>query len=328
MHILIVHTAKIPVYHYGGTQRDIWYQGKLSVELGHRVTYLVGEGSRCEFAEVRILDRERPIAEQIPEDVDVLHFHYNEAAAATIEKPYLITIHGNWGKDEAIDPNTVFISKDHAWRHGGDVYVYNGMDWRDYGVPDLENDRDFFHFLGKAAWSIKNVRGAIDVVKQADERLRVLGGVRFNFNMGIRFTLSPRISFHGMVGGEEKYRLINGSKGLIFPVLWPEPMGLAVIESMYFGCPVFATPYGSLPELVPSFAGTLTNDSASMAGALSKASEFDRSEIHQYAKENFNALKMTEGYLELFDHVLSGKSVHESPLKVRKTLPNKALGWF
>lgn len=327
MHILIVHTAKIPVYHYGGTQRDIWYQGKLSVELGHRVTFLVGEGSHCDFAEVLTFDRERPISEQIPEEVDVVHFHYNETAAASIGKPYLITMHGNWGKDTSIDANTVFISKDHAWRHGGDAYVYNGMDWRDYGTPDLDNDRHYFHFLGKAAWRIKNIRGAIDVVKQAKQQLHVLGGVRFNFNMGIRLTWSRRIAFHGMVGGEEKYQLINGSKGLLFPVLWPEPMGLAVIESMYFGCPVFATPYGSLPELVPSFAGALTNDSSSMAASLLRADDYDPHRIHEYARENFNARKMTEGYLELFEHVMSGKTVHNQPLKPRVAPPSKALPW-
>ena len=44
--------------------------------------------------------------------------------------------------------------------------------------------------------------------------------------------------------------LLNASRGLIFPVRWHEPFGLAVIESLYFGCPVFATPYGALPELV------------------------------------------------------------------------------
>lgn len=327
MHILIVHTSVIPVFYYGGTERDIWYQGKLSVELGHRVTYLVGAGSTCDFAEVLELDRERPIADQIPEDVDVVHFHYNEAEASSIGKPYIITMHGNWGKAEHIDPNTVFISKNHAWRHGGEAYVYNGMDWREYGDPKLDQEREYFHFLGKAAWRIKNLKGAIDVTGQAGAPLHVLGGVRFNFSMGVRLTWTPRVRFHGMVGGEEKYERIGKSKGLVFPVLWPEPMGLAVIESMYFGCPVFATPYGALPELVPSFAGYLTNESSSMAEALKRADDYDRHAIHEYALNNFNALKMTEGYLALFEHVMTGAAVHPKPLKMRETMPNGALPW-
>ena len=130
-----------------------------------------------------------------------------------------------------------------------------------------------------------------------------------------------------MVGGEEKYERIGKSKGLVFPVLWPEPMGLAVIESMYFGCPVFATPYGALPELVPSFAGYLTNESSSMAEALKRADDYDRHAIHEYALNNFNALKMTQGYLALFEHVMTGAAVHPKPLKMRETMPNGALPW-
>ena len=60
-----------------------------------------------------------------------------------------------------------------------------------------------------------------------------------------------------MVGGQVKLDLLQGSRGLIFPVLWHEPFGLAVIESLYFGCPVYATPYGALPELAPPATGVL-----------------------------------------------------------------------
>ena len=63
-----------------------------------------------------------------------------------------------------------------------------------------------------------------------------------------------------MVGGNKKNRLLQHSKGLIFPVKWDEPFGLAITESLYCGCPVFGTPYGSLPELVPSDVGFLAED--------------------------------------------------------------------
>ncbi|MBX9724388.1 MAG: hypothetical protein K2X81_23465, partial [Candidatus Obscuribacterales bacterium] len=67
--------------------------------------------------------------------------------------------------------------------------------------PDLLRKRNKFHFLGKAAWSVKNVAGAIDVIKATkNEELMVLGGHRLNLKMGFRFTLSSRIQFYGMVG--------------------------------------------------------------------------------------------------------------------------------
>ena len=126
--------------------------------------------------------------------------------------------------------NTVFLSRNHAERHGAETFVYNGLEWSDYGVPNWETPRRYFHFLGNAAWRVKNVRRAIEVVRgMHGERLMVLGGTRLNIKMGFRLTLSPKIHFAGMVGGEEKLRLLNGSKGLIFPVRWHEPFGLAVI---------------------------------------------------------------------------------------------------
>ena len=131
--------------------------------------------------------------------------------------------------------------------------MHNGLDWNDYSTPELMKSRNYFHFLGNAAWRVKNVSGAINVIKKTKtQRLKVLGGVRFNFKMGMRFTFSTKVGFEGMVGGQTKFDLLNGSKGLIFPVKWHEPFGLAIIESLYFGCPVFGTPYGSLPELVTS----------------------------------------------------------------------------
>ena len=79
--------------------------------------------------------------------------------------------------------------------------------------------------------------------------------------MGLRFTLSQRIRFHGMVAGERKSALLRQSSGLIFPVVWHEPFGLAVVESLYMGAPVFATPYGALPEIVTPAITAFTSSS-------------------------------------------------------------------
>lgn len=248
MKILLVNNTKIPVHLYGGTERVIWWLGKSLVQMGHEVSYLVKAGSSCPFAKVLILDEKKTLAEQIPDDCDVVHLHFE--TEETLPKPHLRTLHGNLTKPHVFHPNTVFISQNHAERHGGAVYVHNGLDFEDYGKPDLDNKRLYFHFLGNAAWRVKNVRGAIDLAGRAGERLHVIGGTRVNFRMGLRITLTPHVRFHGMLGGDGKNAIINSSKGLIFPVLWHEPFGLAIVESLYFGCPVFGTPFGSLPELL------------------------------------------------------------------------------
>ncbi len=224
MNILIVDSGIIPAKKYGGTERVIWYLGKELVRMGHKVTFLVQKGSVCDFTNVLFLDPKKKLSKQIPASTDIVHFNF--VPEEPIEKPYIITIHGNGNDFRKFDLNTVFVSKDHASRFGSESFIHNGLDWDDYGKPDLDSKREYFHFLGKAAWRVKNVQGAIDVITSTKrEELMVLGGRRLNLKMGFRFTLSPRVHFCGMVGGEEKNTLLRKSKGLILPVRWHEPLG-------------------------------------------------------------------------------------------------------
>lgn len=310
MHICQVHASRIPVRKYGGTQRDIWWLGKELNRLSHQVTFLVGKGSTCPFARVIPYDSRIPIEAQIPHDVDIVHFHMR--FVKPIAKPFLVTVHGNAKPGVTFHRNTVFLSRDHAKRHHAEVYVYNGLDPEDYGVPDLAVSRDYFHFLGRASWRVKNVRGAIELSRRAGSRLEVLGGHRVNFNMGFRVTLDRHVHFHGMLGGERKHRMINGSKGLVFPVIWDEPFGVAIIESLYFGCPVFGTPNGSLPELIRQDVGFLSNSMGELSEAMKNADAYDRRICHAYAMEHFNSRKMTARYLHLYQKILGGDDLHAS----------------
>lgn len=308
MNILIVNPSKIPALLYGGTERVIWYLAKELTKMGHKVRFLVAEGSYCDFADVIPLQKNKSFNSQIPDDIDIVHFNFpiNEE----ISKPYIVTIHGNSSPGQVFDVNTVFVSRNHAQRHNAESYVYNGLDWDDYGTPDFSAKRNYFHFLGNAAWRVKNVRGAINIAEKAGVKLVVMGGNRVNFKMGFRITFSPRVRFYGMVGGEKKNNIIKESSGLIFPVLWDEPFGLAITESMYFGCPVFGTPRGSLPELVNDKLGFLSNDYNQIAEAVKNADKFNRKYISEYARENFNSKIMAEKYLEKYLLVLNGKKLN------------------
>jgi len=329
MKILLVNNGIIPVTLYGGTERVIWCLGKELVKLGHNVTYLVKEGSFCDFGAVIPIDDHKDIIAQIPDDVDVVHFNFTPLNIQYCKKPYLITIHGNSNDlNESFDLNSVFVSKNHAARYNSTVYVHNGLDWDDYGKPNLSLKRDYFHFLGKAAWRVKNVQGAIDaIIGTKSEKLKVLGGVRFNFKMGLRLTFSSRISFCGIVGGQEKDTLMNKSKGLIFPVRWHEPFGLAIIESLYFGCPVFGTPYGSLPEIVHDQVGYLTNKKEELINAIENADTFSKKQCHDYAAEAFNSKKMAVSYLEKYEKVLSKEPLNSSCPTLKELRENKFLAW-
>lgn len=201
MDIIQVVDAVLPAVCYGGTERVVWALARELVRTGHRVTFLARAGSVCDFAEVVVRDG-RPLAEQIAAiGGDIVHFHegrgvFTDEEQAVMKLPSVTTVHGNVSGE--IGENAIFVSRNHAERHGARTYVYNGLDWDEYAAPDLGgfSGHRYFHFLAKAAWRVKNVQGAMDVVRGLpDGRLRVLGGTRLNFKMGFRFTITPPLAF-------------------------------------------------------------------------------------------------------------------------------------
>lgn len=329
MKILIVSPTVIPVSLYGGTERVIWSLGKELHKMGHTVSYLVPQGSSCPFGKIISINPKKKISEQIPDYIDIVHFNMTPSDLKEVRKPYIITIHHNINDQRKLDKNSVFVSRNHSERYGASSFIHNGLDWDEYSKPNLAEKRSYFHFLGNAAWRLKNVKGAINSIKNTPkERLQVLGGVRFNIKMGVRFTFSRRIHFSGFVGGTEKDALLNGSKGLVFPVRWHEPFGLAITESLYFGCPIFGTPYGSLPELVSKEVGFLSNKQVELTDALLNAEAYDRKKCHEYARDIFNSKEMALGYLKKYEQVLSGKYLNSSHPSLLNPPKSKFLDWI
>lgn len=329
MKILLVNNGTLPIYSYGGTERVVWYLGKTLAKLGHHVSFLVDKGYGCDFATIIERNPTMEVVDQISDDYDIVHFHYQPKDVEKLRIPYLITEHGNSSVNTPLNRNTVFVSRNHANRHNSETFVYNGLDWSDYGIPKLKNKRSYFHFLGKAAWRVKNVKGAINTVtKVKGEKIHVLGGARLNFNMGFRFTWQHRAIFFGMVCGKEKLSQLQHSKGLVFPVRWHEPFGLAIIESMYFGAPVFGTPYGSLPELVSSEVGFLSAVQSELSNALKNHSIYNPKKCHEYAATLFSAASMTQSYVKLYESLINGNQINSKTPKRIPTDEPKFLRWI
>ncbi len=308
MKIALVLDAILPVKNYGGTERVVWALGHELFRLGHQVTFMLHKGSSCPFGRLVELDLSKSIGSQIPEDIDIVHFQ-DTAFLADLQKPYVVTINGNKDFDD-IPRNAIFVSRNHAERYGHRSFVYNGLDWDEYGPVNLTKPRKGFHFLGKAAWRVKNVRGAIRITQHVKgATLEVLGGYRLNLKMGFRLTLDPRIHFHGMVDNVRKKKIIEQSSGLIFPVLWHEPFGLCLTESLYYGAPVFGTRMGSLPEIITSDVGWLCDNEEQIADYLNTHPFFSPQQCHDYAVELFNARKMAEEYVKKYEQVLNGDTL-------------------
>jgi len=86
---------------------------------------------------------------------------------------------------------------------------------------------------------------------------------------------------------------------------------LAVIESSYFGCSVFATPYGSLPELVNNEVGFLSASADDLSNALNNAADFDKQKCHEYALNNFSSKLMALNYLTCYERVINGEVLNK-----------------
>ena len=325
MHICLVIDAKLPVHGYGGTERVVYWLGRALYDAGHKVTFLA-QSSKLDFADVVIIDKSKRLEDQIPKSVDIVHLH--SGFEMPMDIPACQTIHGNCRQTTTFHPNSIFVSSSHAKNHGATAFVHNGLDARDYGEVNFNLSCKSFVFLAKAAWRLKNVKGAIRVAELANSPIDILGGYRLNFKMGFRLTLSKNAHFHGMVDNSVKIPYLRQARGLIFPVLWPEPFGVAVIESLYFGTPVFATPYGSLPEIVNRDVGFLSNSSRELADIAKEWEMFDRRAIHEYWKKNFSAELMAKRYVDCYTSILDGQNLHPSTIIAKPVRLSQMMSWL
>lgn len=299
MKIVIAHDSILPATTYGGIERVIWWLGKGLYELGHKVIIACRKKSmECPFAELICVNfKEKNL---ILPDGDIYHFH--APLKGEFLKPYIVTIHGNGKNGETFPINTVFVSKDHAKRHGSISYVYNGIDPSEYIFS--KDKKNYFVFLAKASWRVKNVKLAIKLSRATRNNLHVIGGKSL-------FVRRKGIVWHGMLGGEKKAHIISHARALLNPVIWHEPFGLAVIESLISGTPVIASSFGSMKELIPPSVGFICSTEKEFIEAIKVCDMIDPYRCRDWAMK-FNYIDMAKKYVELYERVLSGEKLNPS----------------
>lgn len=187
MHIALYSHSPLPVRGYGGTQRVVAWLARGLAEMGHQVTLLAPSGSRLREARVVELNpREirRPgfdLSGFLPDSIDLLHTHARLSKAPP--HPQVFTLHGN-RKEGTASSNTIFVSADHARRHGGTVFVYNGVDPAEYVFHSRKAGYDLF--LGRLH-SAKGYHWAIEGAKRTGKQLIVAGGWRPSLRRSLRF---------------------------------------------------------------------------------------------------------------------------------------------
>jgi glycosyltransferase involved in cell wall biosynthesis len=321
MHIVLYHHAVIPPLKYGGTERIIFWLGKALIQKGHEVTLIAREGSRLPGATLVPLQDGEAWENKIPSGADLVHL-WATPSTPPRAKPYLVTIEGNGKPGETFLPNTLFISRRHAINHGSEDFVYNGIDPDDYPCDTVRVNR--LVFLAKASWKVKNLSGAIEIARALDLPLEVLGSRELPLGLQRWLPRYRGVKYYGMVDDVEKRSILRNSRALLFPVRWPEPFGIAITEALASGCSVFGTPYGSLPEIVDSSCGYLSEDASAIVSAIQNnhyGPEACRARVYQ----GFTHLQMAESYLKYYEAILSVGTLKNSRPKAQFKEPVEVL---
>jgi glycosyltransferase involved in cell wall biosynthesis len=329
----------VPPKRYGGTERVVSYLTEELVDQGHDVTLFASGDSRtraklvscCKMAlrldesvqdpaphTLMMLDRVRACAD----DFDVLHFHtelehfpiFQDIADRTVT-----TLHGRLDANELnpfyqrfADFPLVSISNDQRrpmppvnW--AGTVY---------HGLPlellkfSARPDGGYLAFLGRISPE-KGPETAIEIARRSGVPLRIAAKVgdqdRAYFEEKVRPLLDDRlVEFVDEIGDGAKADFLGRARALLFPISWPEPFGLVMIEAMACGTPVIAYPEGAVPEIIEEGTGFLVNNTDEAVRAVSRLGELDRAAIRARFEERFSARRMARDYVEIYRSLCPG----------------------
>lgn len=322
-----------PPKYYGGTERIVSYLTEELVRLGHDVSLFASGDSRTmarlcpPCAKALRLDREaidamalhaimlNRVALAAPR-FDIIHFHtdflhfplFSDAPHKTIT-----TLHGrldlpHYPHLAAEFPRMPLVSISDSqrtplasanWRST----VYHGL------PPDLYDmgpgDGGYLAFLGRICPE-KRVDRAIAIARAAGIPLRIAAKVdpvdEPYFQATIRPLLDdPMVDYIGEIGEAEKGEFLGHAVALLFPIDWPEPFGLVMIEAMACGTPVIAFRNGSVPEVIDAGVSGYVVDTVEEArGAAERAALLDRTVIRRRFERRFTVNRMARDYLALY----------------------------
>jgi hypothetical protein len=299
MHIAVISHHRLPVKGYGGPQRVVVALARGLTELGHRVTLIAAPGSKLPCATVveanprHLHDGGPRLHDYVPRDADIAHAHMLLPSWAA-GVPFLQTVHANLKPGSPLPPNAVFLSRDHAARHGGAAFVHNGLAPSDYTLRRRKEAWDLF--LGRLH-SAKGYHWAIEAAKRSGRRLILAGGWRP--------TLSAVIKYVGEVDNGQKAALLARARCLWTPALWDEPFGLAAIEALFSGTPVLGTRRGALPEIITPDVGALGDTLEELIAAAEQIHTRDPECCRARAERWFSHIAMAGAYVRMYETVIS-----------------------
>jgi glycosyltransferase involved in cell wall biosynthesis len=131
--------------------------------------------------------------------------------------------------------------------------------------------------------------------------------------------VQPHVEFVGEITETQKTEFLGNAVGLVFPIAWREPFGLAMIEAMACGTPVVAMRNGSVPEVVDEeVTGFIVANETEAAAAARRLHLLDRARIRQVFEERFTAQRMAADYVSLYRRLIAGRGAARGDLTRRR----------
>ncbi len=330
----------VPPKLYGGTERIVAYLTDELVELGHDVTLFASGDSRTKaklepvWPHALRLDADMKdyLAPHIillemlarrAEEFDIIHLHIDYLGYPMLQRmdvSFVTTLHGRLDLPELkrlyeVFPDVPVVSISDSQREP--MPIANYVDTIYHGLPhDLltagSGQGGYLAFIGRISPE-KAPDAAIRIAAAAGMKLKIAAKVdkvdTAYFDDRIKPLLSQsHVEFIGEINDAQKSDFLGNAAGLLFPIAWREPFGMAMIEAMACGTPVIAMRNGSVPEVVDDgVTGFIVENEAEAAGAVRGLPLLNRDRIRQTFETRFSARRMAADYLSVYAGLIEDK---------------------
>jgi len=333
----------VPPPLYGGTERIVSYLTESLVDAGHDVTlFASGDSSTaarlvaCCGRALRLAGCSEVIAwhlamiEQVArraQEFDLLHFHIEYLHFSVSQREtyrHLTTLHGRLDLPDFVPlfrwfPDIPVISISDTQRLSLPDLAWQGT--VHHGLPEelyhLEpRGGDYLAFLGRVSPE-KGLGRAIEIAGRTGHRLRVAAKIdradRDYFTGTIAPLMrQPHVEYLGEIDERAKQELLGGALALVFPIDWPEPFGMVMVEAMACGTPVIASRAGAVPEVIDhGVTGFICDDLDQAVAAVSRVHKLSRATCRRVFEQRFTAARMTQDYVSIYRRLLDHTHDHD-----------------